>query len=76
MGYHQFDFLENKNVPCSGRELSTTCHYIEISFLKAAGIIPLVVSKKWISFIDFSKCLWILVFLQKKINRDRNNPTE
>lgn len=32
LGYHQFDFLQNKNVPCSGRELSTTCHYIEISF--------------------------------------------
>jgi hypothetical protein len=33
LGYHKFDFLYTRNVPCSGREISEDCHYIEISFL-------------------------------------------
>ena len=33
LGYHQLDYLENKAVPCGGREMPEGCHYIEISFL-------------------------------------------
>lgn len=33
LGYHQFDFLNNNQVPCQGRELPKACRYIEISFL-------------------------------------------
>lgn len=39
LGYHQFDFLENKVVPCQGREEPDGCHYLEITFLDN--------SKKW-----------------------------
>lgn len=37
LGYHQFDLLQDKLVPCSGREMSEGCHYIEITFAGAAG---------------------------------------
>lgn len=33
LGFHQSDYLNNGRVPCSGRELPETCHYIEITFL-------------------------------------------
>jgi hypothetical protein len=37
LGYHQFDFVKNNSVPCSGREMPESCHYIEITFLEASS---------------------------------------
>ncbi len=35
LGYHQLDFLQNKNmVPCGGRQAPSGCHYIEVTFLE------------------------------------------
>lgn len=34
LGYHQQDFIINKQIPCGGRELTESCRYIEITFLE------------------------------------------
>jgi hypothetical protein len=34
LGFHQSDYLNTGRVPCAGRELPETCHYIEITFLE------------------------------------------
>jgi len=34
LGYHQLDYVQNKEVACQGREMPTGCHYIEIKFLE------------------------------------------
>jgi hypothetical protein len=32
LGYHQRDVTQDKNVPCSGREMPEGCHFIEVAF--------------------------------------------
>ncbi len=34
LGYHQFDYAQDKEVPCQGREMPEGCHYIELKFLE------------------------------------------
>lgn len=76
LGYHQFDFLQNKNVPCSGRELSTTCHYIEISFLKAAGESRLWLAKSGFLLLILASVFGFWFFYKRKLIGIVNNPTE
>lgn len=45
LGYHQQDVLQNKDVPCSGREMPDGCHYIEIAFLENTGRNPFYLTK-------------------------------
>ncbi|MEP7196418.1 MAG: winged helix-turn-helix domain-containing protein [Saprospiraceae bacterium] len=37
LGYHQYDFLNRNNVPCSNRVMPEGCHYIDITFLNSAN---------------------------------------
>lgn len=41
LGYHQFDFLEKSEVPCSGRDKPEGCHFIEITFAESSRQKPL-----------------------------------
>ncbi len=36
LGYHQFDYTKDNNVPCSGREAPEGCHFLEITFSDVA----------------------------------------
>jgi DNA-binding winged helix-turn-helix (wHTH) protein len=45
LGYHQLDFLQNKQVPCGGRKMPEGCHYIEITFLERAATKPFLEGK-------------------------------
>lgn len=45
LGYHQSDYLQNDTVPCVGRGMVTTCHFIEITFLENEGKKPFGMDK-------------------------------
>lgn len=76
LGYHQFDFLQNKNVPCSGRELSTTCHYIEISFLKTAGESRLWLAKSGFLLLILASIVGFWLFYKRKLSGITNHDLE
>lgn len=61
LGYHQFDFLNNNQVPCQGRELPKACRYIEISFLDTSEQPTLHPTKlAWVFFALFGLVgLWL-----------------
>lgn len=37
LGYHQSDFVQNKEVACQGRDMPEGCHIIELKFLEKDG---------------------------------------
>lgn len=76
LGYHQFDFLQNKNVPCSGRELSTSCHYIEISFLKTAIESRLWLAKSGFLLLILASVFGFWFFYKRKLSGIASSTTE
>jgi len=67
LGYHQFDFLKNKTVPCSGRAQSETCHFIEISFLKNANASSLWLAKSGFLLLILASVFGFWFFYKRKI---------
>ncbi|HRG67725.1 MAG TPA: winged helix-turn-helix domain-containing protein [Saprospiraceae bacterium] len=67
LGYHQFDFIKNKTVPCAGRELPETCHYIEITFLQNANKSQTLLAKTGFLFLILTSIFGFWFFYKSKL---------
>ncbi|MCC6410495.1 MAG: winged helix-turn-helix domain-containing protein [Saprospiraceae bacterium] len=66
LGFHQKDFLQNKEVPCGGRDLPAACRFIEITFLENGGGTSFLAGKIGLSMLFLAGLAGIWFFRRQK----------
>lgn len=69
LGYHKSDVTsEGENVPCQDRQISATCHYLEVTFTEVTKVNLAWIPTSAMTFLVFGIGFYVLLYKKKKAN--------